>query len=200
MPINFWIKPQWSQHHIHWCKSQNCHWFQWWQVLLLAGISVLHWDHAELPAPRKISPHVLHSLCMEVNNVGQYPFTWFIKELVPLWLQKLKPDNKRRDMGEWKDCREQHDPYPVFNRNWGQIIDTKHLLSVESWAGENRGNTWIVSCLSNVWKRHQQIQQKPLLTYVQFQPHWKEQRKALFCGIVAELLPKWEMEFKKGNL
>lgn len=134
MPINSWIKPQSNQHHIHWSKSQNCHWFQWWQVFLQAGISVLPWGHAELPASRKISPYVLHSLCMEVNNVGEHPFPWLIKGVLQYWLQKVKPDNKRCYVDEWKDCRTPQDPWTAFNRKCGQIIDTKHPLSWRSWS------------------------------------------------------------------
>lgn len=103
-------------------------------MFLLAGISVLCCDHAELPAPNKISPYVLHSPCMEVNDVGEHPFTWLIKDVIQYRLQKLKPDNKRCFMDEWKDCRAQQDPCLVFNRNCGQIIDTKHSLLQRLWS------------------------------------------------------------------
>lgn len=56
------------------------------------------------------------------------------KEVIQYRLQKLKPDNKRCYMDKWKDCRAQQDPCSVFNRNCGQIIDTKHSLSWRLWS------------------------------------------------------------------
>ena len=138
MPINFWTKPRWSQHHIHWSKCQNSHLFQWWQVFLLAGISVLQGDHAELPAPRKMSPYVLHSLHVEVSDVGElHPFTWLIKESTQYRLQKMKPDNKRCYMDKWERLQSSAGPVSciqqkILPNKWHQTFTEESRIKQAS--------------------------------------------------------------------
>ena len=125
MPINFWTKPRWSPHHIHWSKCQNSCWFQWWQVFLIAGISVLQRDRVGLPAPRKISPYVLLSLRMDVGEL--HPFTWLIKEGTQYRLRKMKPDNESCYMDKWERLQSSAGPVPCIQQKiwwnkWHQIF------------------------------------------------------------------------------
>lgn len=110
-------------------------------MFLLAGVSALQRDRAGLPALKKMSPYALHSLHMEVSDVGElHSFTWWIKQGIQYRLQNMKPDNKRCYMDKWERFQNSAGPMSCIQQKMWP--NKWHLTLIEGSRTKQPSDLW----------------------------------------------------------